>query len=221
MMNRLSRVVPAILTDEPQVLKQLVRQAEGFCRYVQFDIMDGRFVPSHSITCEHLAALDTALDWEVHLMVEDPDQYLAAFREAGASRIIFHYEANPQPDGIIHRVKTLGAEVGLAVNPETPVSSVLSLVSEVDSVLFLAVHPGFYGSPFLPEVMDKVSELRGKCPSLEIGIDGGIKEGNVAQVARVGVDSIYVGSAIFREIDPAESYRRLSRLAEEGSRQRR
>jgi ribulose-phosphate 3-epimerase len=201
-------------------LEQLVRQAEGFCRYVQFDIMDGRFVPSHSIKCEHLAALDTALDWEVHLMVEDPDRYLAAFREAGASRIIFHYEASPQPDGIIRQVKTLGAEVGMAVNPETPVSSVLPLVSEVDSILLLAVHPGFYGSPFLPEVMDKVSELRGEYPGLEIGIDGGIKEGNVARMARAGVDSLYVGSAIFRDSEPAASYRRLSRLAEEGSRQR-
>lgn len=220
-MNRLSRVVPAILTDDPQVLPQLVRQAEGFCRYVQFDIMDGRFVPSHSITWQHLAALDTALDWEVHLMVEDPDQYLAAFREAGASRIIFHYEASPQPDQVVRQVKSLGAEVGLAVNPQTPVSSIQPLASEVDSVLLLAVNPGFYGSPFLPEVMDKVSQLRGQCPDLEIGIDGGIKEGNVARVARAGVDSIYVGSAIFRDSEPAASYRRLARLAEEGSRQRR
>jgi ribulose-phosphate 3-epimerase len=220
-MNRLSRVVPAILTDDPQVLSQLVRQAEGFCRYVQFDIMDGRFVPSQSITCEHLAALDTALDWEVHLMVEDPYQYLADFREAGASRIIFHCEASPQPDRIIRQVKALGAEVGLAVNPQTPLSAVQPLVSWVDSVLLLAVQPGVYGSPFLPEVMDKVSELREKCPDLEIGIDGGIKEGNVTQVARAGVDSIYVGSAIFRDSEPAASYRRLSRLAEEGSRQRR
>jgi ribulose-phosphate 3-epimerase len=201
-------------------LPQLVRQAEGFCRYVQFDIMDGRFVPSHSITCEQLAALDTALDWEVHLMVEDPDRYLADFREAGASRIIFHYEASPQPDRVVRRVKSLGAEVGLAVNPETPLSSVRPLAGEVDSVLLLAVQPGFYGSPFLPEVMDKVSELRGQCPDLEIGIDGGIKEGNVAQVARAGVDSIYVGSAIFRDSEPAASYRRLTRLAEEGSRRR-
>jgi ribulose-phosphate 3-epimerase len=220
-LNRLSRVVPSILTDDPRVLKQLVRQAEGFCRYVQFDIMDGRFVPSHSITCEHLAALDTALDWEVHLMVKDPDQYLAAFHKAGASRIIFHYEASPQPDRIVRQVKALGVEVGLAVNPETPLSSVRPLVSGVDSVLLLAVHPGFYGSPFLPEVMDKVSELREQCPDLEIGIDGGIKESNVDQVARAGVDSIYVGSAIFRDSEPAASYRRLSRLAEEGSRQRR
>jgi ribulose-phosphate 3-epimerase len=220
-MNRLSRVVPAILTDDPQVLPQLVRQAEGFCRYVQFDIMDGRFVPSHSITWQHLAALDTALDWEVHLMVEDPDQYLAAFREAGASRIIFHYEASPRPDQVVRRVKSLGVEVGLALNPETPVSSVQPLASKVDSVLLLAVQPGFYGSPFLPEVMDKVSQLRGECPDLEIGIDGGIKERNIAQVARAGVDSIYVGSAIFRDSEPAASYRRLARLAEEGSRQRR
>ena len=93
-------------------------------------------------------------------------------------------------------------KVGLAVNPETPLTTTLSLADSVDSVLFLTVHPGFYGAKFLPEVLDKVVELRGRKPNLEIGVDGGIKESNIAEVARLGVDYICVGSAIFVQPDP-------------------
>jgi ribulose-phosphate 3-epimerase len=216
-MTRIVSVVPAILTDDPQVLKTMVRQAEAFCDYVQFDIMDGRFVPSQSIKCEHIAALNTTLSWEAHLMVEKPEDYATDFMKAGARRITFHYEASPHPEKVIRLIKDLGLEAGLALNPETPVAAVLPLVSEVASVLLLTVHPGFYGSPFIPEVLQKVAELRRVYPEIEIGVDGGIKEGNIAQVARAGVDAICVGSAVFLKPQPAESYRRLSSLVREGS----
>jgi ribulose-phosphate 3-epimerase len=215
-MSRIIRVVPAILTNDPQALKTMVRQAETFCNYVQFDIMDGRFVPSRSIECEHIAALNTTLSWEVHLMVENPEDYVTDFLKAGARRITFHYEASSSPEKVINLVKTLGLEAGLALNPETSVSAVLPLVNEVASILFLSVHPGFYGSPFIPEVLQKVTELRSIYPEIEIGVDGGIKESNIAQVAQAGTDAICVGSAVFLKPQPAESYRRLSALAEEG-----
>ena len=215
-MARIIRVVPAILTEEPQALKAMVRQAETFCNYVQFDIMDGRFVPSRSIECEHIAALNTTLSWEVHLMVENPEDYMTDFLKAGAQRITFHYEASSSPEKVINLIKTLGLEAGLALNPETPVSAVLPLVSEVAGILLLSVHPGFYGSPFIPEVLQKVTELRSIYPEIEIGVDGGIKESNIAQVAKAGADAICVGSAVFLKPQPAESYQRLSALAKEG-----
>lgn len=219
-MTGLSRVVPALLTDDPKALETMVRQAEGFTDYVQFDIMDGRFVPSRSITHEHLTALPMKLSWEAHLMVNSPEDYLESFQQAGAQKVVFHYEATQSPKDVISRTKALGLKVGLAVNPETPVSAIHSLASTVDSVLFLTVNPGFYGSQFIPEVLDKVVELRNTVPGVEIGVDGGIKEGNVAQCARIGVDVIYVGSAVFLQPQPGESFRRLVALAEEGSRQR-
>lgn len=219
-MNRVSQVVPAILTEDPKALEAMVRQAEGFTTYVQFDIMDGRFVPSRSITCNHLTALTMKLSWEAHLMVDSPADYLEDFQKAGAQKIIFHYEATPSPRKVISQARRLGLKVGLAVNPETPVSAIHSLVSEVDSVLFLTVDPGFYGSRFIPEVLDKVVELRNTEPDVKIGIDGGIKEGNITHCARIGVDVIYVGSAIFLQPQPGKSFRHLVALAEEGSRQR-
>ena len=216
-MARLSKVVPAILTDDPKALDTMVRQAESFTTYIQFDIMDGQFVPSQSITSEHLAALHMKLSWEVHLMVQRPEDYLESFRKAGAQKVVFHYEATSSPEEVIFQARKLSLEVGLAVNPETPVSVIYPLVSKVDSVLFLTVNPGFYGSPFIPEVLDKAVELRSTQPNLEIGVDGGIKESNIAQIAQIGIDVIYVGSAVFLQPNPGESFRHLLALAQEGS----
>ena len=219
-MARLSRVVPAILTEDPKALESMVRQAENFATYVQVDIMDGQFVPSRSITCEHLAVLPMKLAWEAHLMVESPEDYLAGLQQAGAQKVVFHYEVTSSPREVISQARRLGLEVGLAINPETSVSAILSLSGAVDSVLFLTVHPGFYGAKFIPEVLEKVAEFHSAQPDTATGVDGGIKESNVAQIARFGVDVIYVGSAIFLQPQPAESFRRLSTLAKEGSQQR-
>jgi ribulose-phosphate 3-epimerase len=214
-MIRTCRVVPAILTDDPHALAKMVRQAEDFADFVQVDIMDGRFVPSSSVVCAALATVRPKLHWEAHLMVRQPEEQLHCFAMAGAEKIVFHFEATSSPLRIIKLIRGLGVKVGLAVNPETPLTTTLSLADSVDSVLFLTVHPGFYGAKFLPEVLDKVMELRARKPNLEIGVDGGIKESNIAEVARLGLDYICVGSAIFVQPDPAEAYRRLQSLVDQ------
>ena len=219
MMEKTCHIVPAILTEDPKALEVMVRQAEGFTNYAQIDIMDGKFVPSHSIGSEHLTGITTKLNWEAHLMIEQPERFLEDFKRAGAQKIVFHFEATSSPLEVISLTKKLGMTSGLAINPETPVSAISSIVQEVDSVLFLTVHPGFYGSKFLPEVMDKVIEFRSTFPGIATGVDGGMKESNVAQIARYGVDSIFVGSAIFLQPDPGESFRHLQDLADEGYRQ--
>ncbi len=206
-------VLPAILTDKPAELEKLVRQAESFTDSAQFDIMDGQFVPSHSVSCGDIAGLKTKLHWEAHLMVLRPEDCLDDFKRAGAEKIVFHFEAAPSPEKTIKAIRKLGMQVGLAVNPETPISDFSPLVKQVDGVLFLAVNPGFYGAKFIPEVLDKITEFRKAYPKVEIGIDGGIKESNIEQVARTGLDVICVGSAIFRQSDPAASYRRLVKMA--------
>ncbi len=219
-MTKLSRVVPAILTEDPKALETMVRQAEKFTNYVQVDIMDGQFVPSRSITWEHIIKLPMKLRWEAHLMVLSPENQFDGFKRAGAQKVVFHYEATNSPREVISKARRLGLEVGIAINPETPVSAILPLTSEIDSVLFLSVNPGFYGSKYIPEVLDKLMELRNARPDVEIGIDGGIKESNIVQVARSGADVIFVGSAIFMQPGPAESFRHLVALAEEGSQRR-
>jgi len=206
------KIVPAVLTDNPETLKIMLKQAESFTDYVQIDIMDGKFVPSHSITWQDIIPLNTGLQWEVHLMVEQPEQHLENFRKAGARKAVFHYEATKSPSETISLARKLGLEVGIAINPETPVKAIDYLANQLNSVLLLSVNPGFYGARFIPQVLEKVAELRKTAPNLEIGIDGGIKESNIIQVARSGVNTIFVGSAIFLQSDPAASYHKLKEL---------
>ena len=212
-MSRNIRTVPAILTDNPETLEKLVRQTETFTDYAQMDIMDGRFVPSTSVSCKDIAGLKTTLKWEAHLMVMNPENCVEDFQRAGAKKIVFHFQATAESQKIIALVRELNMQVGLAVNPEVPVADFAPLVDYLDSVLFLAVNPGFYGAKFIPEVLDKIVDFHRQFPKIETGIDGGVKENTIAEIARTGVDVIYIGSAIFMQPDPAASYRRLTEIA--------
>jgi ribulose-phosphate 3-epimerase len=216
-MSQRVRTVPAILTDDPEAMAKMVSQTETFTDYAQFDIMDGEFVPSRSVSCAQIAGLKTTLKWEAHLMVAHPEDCLEGFQKAGALKIVFHYEATPDPANIIRKIKKLSMKVGIAINPETPITAITNLVDKVDSVLFLSVNPGFYGAKFIPGVLDKIVAFRKLYPETEIGIDGGVKEGIIGQIARTGVNVIYIGSAIFLQPDPAASYHRLKKLAEDSA----
>ncbi len=219
-MSPVRRVVPAILTDNAADLERMVRQAEEFAPWVQFDIMDGLFVPSKSIFGAEIAAAKPGFKHDVHLMAYHPESYFADFRLAGARRLTIHYEASYQAAGWAAYIKGLGLEAGLALNPETPAEDVTAeLAAHVDALLLLSVNPGYYGRPFIPDVLEKAKELRRVYPKLTIGIDGGIKAQNIADVARAGVDEICVGSAVFGAPAPAIAYRELLALAEQGWRE--
>jgi ribulose-phosphate 3-epimerase len=217
-MSQKIRIVPAILTDDPQALKKMTELTEAFADYAQYDIMDGRFVPSRSVSCDEIAALKIKLAWEAHLMVLHPEECLEDFRQAGVQMITFHYEATPVPEEVIRRIKKLGLKAGLAINPETPIDVIKPLANELDSILFLSVNPGFYGAKFISEVLDKIVVFRKAYPEMDTGIDGGVKENNIIEIARTGVDYICVGSAIYNQPDPAGSYRRLMELVEQAMR---
>jgi ribulose-phosphate 3-epimerase len=212
---RRKRVVPALLTDSVPALKEMLAQAESFTDYIQIDIMDGLFVPSRSVTWQDIAGMSFSLQWDAHLMVNHPLDFIEGFHRAGAQRITFHYEALDGLEHTIASIRSLGLEVGLALKPETPVSAVMPLSDSIDTTLFLSVEPGFYGSPFLPGVLDKVKEFRAAKLGIEIGIDGGIKETNIVEVVRSGADSICVGSAVFMQKDPGQCFRYLTSLIEE------
>lgn len=216
-MARPIRTVPAILTDNATALEKLVRQTESFTDYAQFDLMDGKFVPSHSYSVDDLVDLKTNIKWEAHLMMLQPEEYLEKLKNAGAQKIVFHYEAVASCWNLILLIRQLGMKIGMAINPETPIAVLKEWVPEINSVLFMAVHPGYYGAKFIPEVLDKIREFRRNYALIEIGIDGGIKENNITEIAGTGVDVIYIGSAIFLQPDPAAAYRRLTELAQSGA----
>ncbi len=200
------KVVPAILTEKFDDFQNMVNIARGFTDYVQVDLMDGVFVPSKSISLEVLKGWERPLDIEAHLMVKDPNECLEILKSIGTQKVIFHFEADPDPGKVISNVKGMGMEVGLAVNPGTTIPEFEFLVPRVDSLLFLSVNPGFYGSPFIPEVLDEIRRFRTRFPSAVIGLDGGISLDNIREVKESGVDYACVGSRILLQPDPKESY---------------
>jgi ribulose-phosphate 3-epimerase len=213
--KRSTRIVPAILTDTPDELSRLVGLANRFAPFVQVDIMDGDFVPSTSVDVTQLCRVDIRFDWEAHLMVTHPLRDLETIRDAGAMRVVFHVESADDPFEVIARARALGLAAGVALNPPTPVADIEPLLDVVDNVLLMTVYPGYYGAPFVPEVMSKVDSIRSLAPGMEIGVDGGVKESNLLAVARQGVDTICVGSAVFSSPDPEAAYKRLTGLVEQ------
>ena len=203
------KIVPAVLTDRPEELKKMIAQSEGFCDLVQIDIMDGKFVPSKSISAGDLAKIKTGLKLEIHLMVDEPTEYLEPFKNAGAKRIIFHYESKEDPAEVIRKIRALGIEAGIAVNPETPVSKVERYFKDIDVLLLLSVNPGFYGSKFIPEVCEKAREIKGMKGRPVIAMDGGLKADNILMIRDAGVDLACVGSGLFGKGDPGDNYRNL------------
>ena len=192
----------------------MVRSISGDVQWAQVDIMDGQFVPSKSVGWQEIKAAKPKFDWEAHLMVKEPESYFSGFKSARARRVIFHFEAVDDPNATVDAARKLNLDVGMAVNPGTPVSDVAEYLPLLDSILIMSVIPGFYGSKFIPEVLDKVVEIRAIRPEIPIGIDGGIKESNILDVAASGVDDICVGSGIFLSTDPAASWRHFQALVD-------
>lgn len=203
------KIIPAILTDKPEELRKMITQAEDFCDLAQIDIMDGRFVPSKSISAEDMMKIKTNLKLEVHLMVEEPTKYLEAFKRAGAKRIVFHYESKESPSAVIMKIRALGLEAGIAINPETPIADIEKFFRGIDILLFLSVNPGFYGSKFLPEVCEKAKALKDRKEKPVIAMDGGIKADNILLIRDSGVDIACVGSGIYGKGDAKQNYQSL------------
>ncbi len=213
MLNNKIKIVPSVLTDNPEALAKMLCESDKFTDFVQIDIMDGIFVQSTSISINDITKIKTSLRWEAHLMVKNPEKYIQAFAKAGVEQIIFHYEATYSPDKLIGLIHNLGVKAGMAINPDTPISVIYPVADKVDSILFMSVIPGFYGSKFIPEVIDKIKDLRRIYPEMPLSIDGGIKENNISLIAKTGVNSICVGSAIFCQDNMSESYKRLEDLS--------
>lgn len=206
------KIIPAILTDKPEELRKMITQAEDFCDLAQIDIMDGRFVPSKSISAEDLAKVKTKLKLEIHLMVDEPSKYLKPFKEAGARRIVFHYESKENPLEVIAKIRELNLEAGLAINPPTQLSEVKGVLKNIDVFLLLSVNPGFYGSKFIPEVCDKAMVLKNMKGNFVVAMDGGIKLDNILMIRDAGVDVACVGSGIFGQGEPKQNYELLLKV---------
>ncbi|WP_252313836.1 ribulose-phosphate 3-epimerase [Sinobaca sp. H24] len=206
----MTKIAPSILAADFARLKEEIEEVDkGGAEYIHIDVMDGHFVPNITIGPLIVEAVrphtDKVLD--VHLMIAQPDQYIEAFASAGADIISVHVEACAHLHRTIELIKKSGKKAGVVLNPATPVQSILPILKEVDLVLFMTVNPGFGGQAFIPEVMDKVKELRSiideKQYKAEIEIDGGVNEKTAKLCVEAGADVLVAGSAIYSQKDRA------------------
>ena len=174
--------------------------------YIHVDVMDGHFVPNITIGPLVVDALRkvTNKPLDVHLMIENPDRYIADFASAGADIITVHQEAVAHLHRSVELIKSLGKRAGVSLNPATPVESLDVILDELDLVLIMSVNPGFGGQSYIPTSTAKISRLRKMLDAIgrqdvDIEVDGGIKADNIAEVAAVGANIFVAGSAIFND----------------------
>ena len=216
------KIAPSILSaDFWRLGEQIRRVEEGGADLLHIDVMDGSFVPNISVGIPVVRAVKgrTRLPLDVHLMVSDPERYAPRFVEAGADIVTFHVEATPHPNRVIQIVKSMGAKVGVVLNPTTPLCTLDYILQDVDMVLLMSVNPGFGGQKFIPFVLDKIRRLRemvdDRGAKVDIEVDGGIGPTNVRDVVKAGANVIVAGSSVFASDDPAARVALLKRLAAE------
>ncbi len=213
-------ILPSILASDFAKLGEQVRLVEqAGADALHVDIMDGHFVPNLSLGLPVLESLRkaTRLPLDVHLMIEQPEEFIEDFVKAGANRVLVHEEATVHLDRALAMVRELGAEAGAVINPATPVGMLSEVLDKVDTVLVMSVNPGFGGQAFLPNAYEKIRQLhelrRRYNRSFRIEVDGGVDHDNIALLAQAGANSFVAGTSIFHTADPAAATQNLKRLA--------
>lgn len=199
------QIAPSLLSADFSRLKQEVIEIEqAGADWLHLDVMDGMFVPNITFGPAVIQAIRpfTKLPFDVHLMIEEPDRYVESFVRAGADLISVHVEACRHLHRTITRIKELGVQVGVALNPATPISMIEPIITELDYILLMTVNPGFGGQAFIPLVLPKIENLHRllidyKLEHVKIQVDGGIDEKTAQQVVKAGANVLVAGSAIF------------------------
>lgn len=214
------KIAPSLLSADFSRLGADIEMVEkGGAEVIHYDVMDGHFVPN--LTIGPLVLKDirkcTKLPIDVHLMIENPDQYIPDFAKAGADWISVHVETCPHLHRTIQLIKELGKKAGVVLNPHTPLSSIDEILPEVDFVLIMSVNPGFGGQKLIPSCIDKIAKLKAmlKERNLEhifIEIDGGVKLDNLKTVIDAGTEVVVSGSGIFNTEDPIATIQRMKEV---------
>lgn len=213
-------VLPSVLAADFANLEREVRAAEETgCPALHLDVMDGHFVPNLSFGLPVVEAIRgiTKLPLDVHLMIDNPADYVRRYRDAGADAITFHAEVVPEPTGLLEEIRSLGALAGLALNPPMPIEQVEPALPSCDIVLVMSVMPGFGGQDFQEVALGKLSWLRdhADCDAL-LEVDGGVNAETIASCTAAGADLLVAGTAVFGADNYTERVNQLKGLAADG-----
>ncbi|MGH7569943.1 MAG: ribulose-phosphate 3-epimerase [Gemmatimonadales bacterium] len=212
------RIAPSVLSADLVRLADQVRQVlDGGADWLHVDVMDGRFVPNLTFGAGMIAALRQLTDKpiDVHLMVVEPEQFIAPFADAGASVFTFHPEATRHVQRQLAAVREQGMLAGLALNPASPLALVEEVLDDLDLLLLMTVNPGFDGQSYLPGSTEKIrrahSLLTANGSRAFLEVDGGITAQTIAAAHAAGADTFVAGHAVFHSPDPAHEVRELRR----------
>ncbi|CAH2212843.1 ribulose-phosphate 3-epimerase [Tepidibacter aestuarii] len=202
------KLAPSILSaDFARLLEDIKKVENAGCEYLHIDVMDGHFVPNITLGPGIVKSLrkDVNMLFDVHLMIENPDNYIQDFVNAGADIITVHQEACTHLHRTVQNIKSMGVKACVSLNPATPVETIKHVIDELDMVLIMTVNPGFGGQSFIEGMVDKIKEVRALANernlNIEIQVDGGMKPSNVHKAVEAGANVIVAGSAIFGSDD--------------------
>jgi len=210
-------IAPSILSaDFGNLARDVKAICDGGCDLVHVDVMDGHFVPNITFGPFIVKAIKnvSTIPLDVHLMIENPGDYVAAFCDAGADYLTVHVEATPHLHRVLQQIKAKGVKAGVSLNPHTPLSSIEEVLGDLDMILIMAVNPGFGGQSFIENTIDKLKRLKQMLKKhnvehIEVNVDGGIKLANIKKVSDAGCDIFVSGSGIFKATNPQEMIRQM------------
>lgn len=210
------RIAPSILAADFMKLNEEIESVEGASiDLLHLDVMDGHFVPNMTFGPDLVRGIknQTVCELDVHLMVEEPDKWIEAFAKSGANYISVHAEVSPHLHRTLQHIHSFGVKAGVALNPSTSLDAIRYVLPDVDFILLMTVNPGFGGQVFIPQVLDKIKELKqvmektGRVVPIEV--DGGINKGTIKKAWEAGASWFVAGSAIFHESDREQAVKGL------------
>ncbi len=213
-------IAPSILAaDFANMQREIEMINTSEADWIHIDVMDGVFVPNISLGIPVVEAIKrhAKKPMDVHLMIVHPENYVEAFKKAGADSISVHLEACPHLHRNLQQIKALGCKAGVAINPHTPIAGLSEIIQDIDLVCVMSVNPGFGGQKFIERTYDKIRELKrlilDRNTSTKIEIDGGVNQQNAKLLVDAGADVLVVGNFIFSSPNPKEVIHRLKTIS--------